>query len=177
MIEFAVRHRFWIAAGLYWIFSAAVSAMPEPDDDASSGYLWLYRFLHTTAGNLTTVFGNRIAGMKTILFLLAIPIVFTVSACAVHYTIHPGALNVTDSAAYDALLVAQAAIDEAKTHNPGIPSDTLNTVIRYYNVARESWLTYRGALASNLPIDTYSEQLNKDLADLFTAIRQLKEAK
>jgi hypothetical protein len=177
MIEFAVHHQFWIAAGLYWFFSAAVSAMPEPGENASAGYLWLYRFLHTTAGNLTTVFGNKLSGLKTILFLLAIPIVLTVSACAVHYTIHPGALNVTDSAAYDALLVAQAAIDEAKTRNQGKPDDTLNTVIRSYDVARESWFTYRGALATNVPSDAYSQQLNQNLADLFTAIRQLKEAK
>jgi hypothetical protein len=177
MIEFAVQHRIWIAVALYWIFSAAVSSMPEPGSGATSGYLWLYRFLHTLAGNISTAFTHKLPGLKTFVLLLLIPIALAASACAVHYTIHPGALNVADSAAYDALLVAQAAIDEAKTHNPGIPNDTLNTVIRYYNVARESWLTYRGALASNLPIDAYSEQLNKDLADLFTAIRQLKEAK
>ena len=31
MIDFILQHQFWAAVGLYWIFSAAVSAMPEPE--------------------------------------------------------------------------------------------------------------------------------------------------
>ena len=30
MIEFLLEHQFWAAVALYWIFSAAVSSMPEP---------------------------------------------------------------------------------------------------------------------------------------------------
>jgi hypothetical protein len=43
MLDFVVHHQFAIAAALYWIFSAAVSALPEPGEDAASGYVWLYR--------------------------------------------------------------------------------------------------------------------------------------
>lgn len=45
-----------------------------------------------------------------------------------------------------------------------------------YNVARESWLTYRGALATNVPADSYFNQLNKNLSALTTAIRTFREA-
>src|SRR6516225_5776202 len=114
MINFLLQHQFWVAVGLYWIFSAAISAMPEPKPDGSPGYLWLYRFLHTTAGNLTTAFGNRIPGIKPFILLLLVPIVFSTTACAAHYRIHPGAVNATDSAAYDALLIAEAEINKAR---------------------------------------------------------------
>ena len=29
MIQFLIEHQFWAAVALYWIFSAAVSSMPE----------------------------------------------------------------------------------------------------------------------------------------------------
>src|SRR5690242_13615983 len=111
MINFLSQHQFWVAVVLYWIFSAAISGMPEPDANASPGYLWLYRFLHTTAGNITTAFGARIPGLKSLLPLLLLPLLLSTSACAAQYAIHPGALNVTDSAAYDTLRIAQSIID------------------------------------------------------------------
>jgi hypothetical protein len=188
MINFLLQHQFWVAVGLYWIFSAAISAMPEPKADGSPGYLWLYRFLHTTAGNLTTAFseaaryragasrGNRIPGIKPFILLLLAPIVFSTTACAAHYRIHPGAVNATDSAAYDALLIAEAEISKARMdYQAGqITSDArnrLDNLIRLYNVARESWLTYRGAVATNNPPDQYFQQLNQNLTDLLNAIR------
>ena len=59
MIQFLLQHQFWAAVAAYWLFSAAISAMPEPGGNDRPGYLWLYRFLHTTAGNITTVLGSR----------------------------------------------------------------------------------------------------------------------
>jgi hypothetical protein len=47
MINSLLQHQFWVAVVLYWIFSAAISALPEPKPNGSPGYLWLYRFLHT----------------------------------------------------------------------------------------------------------------------------------
>ena len=179
MIEFLVQHQFWAAVAAYWIFSAAVSAMPEPGTSGSPGYLWLYRFLHTTAGNITTALGSRIPGLKTLVGLLLIPLVFSTTACAAHYTVHPGSLNTIDSAAYDTLLGAKAAIDQAKVDNKTTPltagaKDTLNDVIQAYNLARDAWLTYRGAVSTNTPSDQYLEQLTKDLTDLTDAIETLK---
>jgi hypothetical protein len=178
MIQFILQHQFWAAVAVYWIFSAAVSSMPEPAGDAA-GYLWLYRFLHTMAGNITTALGSRIPGFKIVGPLLLAPLVFPAAACAAHYTVHPGALNVTDSAAYDTLLIAQAAIDQARVENqtlalPAAEKDALNTLIRSYEVAREAWLTYRQAIATNVPADSYFQQLNKNLIDLTDAIQIFK---
>lgn len=182
MINFVLQHQFWAAVGLYWIFSAAVSAMPEPDTDSRPAYIWLFRFLHTTAGNITTVFGSRIPGLKPLIMLLLLPLVLSTQACAAHYAVHPGALNAADSAAYDTLLTAQGAINQARADNQAnpLPPDlkaALNQLVQAYNLARASWLTYRGALSANQPADAYYAQLNQNLTDLANAIRNFATGK
>jgi hypothetical protein len=190
MIRFLVQHQFGFAVAIYWVFSAAVSALPEPapyragasrpepmPGDAG-GYLWLYRFVHTIAGNLTTAFGNRLPVSKLLPLMALVPMLLFSSACAAHYAVHPGALNPSDSAAYDTLLIAETVIDQARTGNLAPQyKDALNTLVQSYNVARESWLTYRGALATNTPSDLYFQQLTKNLTDLTNAIRAIKEVK
>ena len=95
MINFLLQHQFWDAVVLYWIFSAAISALPEPKPDGSAGYLWLYRFLHTTAGNISTAISltaaryracasRRLPGMKPFILLLLVPLVLSTTACAMH---------------------------------------------------------------------------------------------
>jgi hypothetical protein len=66
MFQFFTQHQLASLAALYWIFSAGVSALPDPATNANAGYLWLYRFLHTIAGNLTTAFAGKIPGLKTL---------------------------------------------------------------------------------------------------------------
>ena len=108
MLAFVIQHRFWMAVVLYWIFSAAVSSMPDSPANGAPIYVWLFRFVHTVAGNITTAFGNKIPGAKALLLLIAVPLLISGSACvAAHYTVHPGALDQLDSSAYDTLLVAQ----------------------------------------------------------------------
>jgi len=180
MIQFLTQHQFWAAVALYWIYSAAVSSMPGPAPNGNPGYLWLYRFLHTLAGNLSTAFGGKIPGFVSG-FLVTAVILLSASGCAA-YTVHPGALSQTDSAAYDALLIAQSTIDQARTalqagELPVGAKDPLNTLIASYNVAHESWLTYRGAVATKSPPDVYYAQLNADISNLTSAIRALKEAR
>ena len=114
--------------------------------------------------------------------LLLVLAVLSTAACAAHYKPHPGALNVTDSAAYDTLLVAEAAIDQARTENQTSPlsaqaKNALNTLIDSYNVARTAWLTYRGAVATNTPSDQYFQQLTKNLTELTNALEALKEGR
>ncbi len=121
--------------------------------------------------------------------VLVLALLLSASACAARYTVHPGALNTTDSAAYDALLAAETAIDQAKIENQGKPNDALNRLIASYDVARDSWLTYRGAIAAQrkrdsaqpqvttVPLQAYLHKLSKNLSDLTNAIRTLKEAK
>lgn len=184
MFEFLFQHQFWTAVVLYWIFSAAVSSMPEPPSNGSEVYLWFYRFCHTSAGNIATAFGSKIPGLKALVPVLMIPLLLvSTTACAAHYVIHPGAANKTDSAAYDTLLIAEKAIDKARTdyENQQLPPEAkapLNVLIQSYNAARESWLTYRGALATKVPSDIYFSQLTKNISDLIDAIRtfNLKEA-
>src|SRR5712671_4980546 len=101
MSEFVLAHQFWSAVVLYWIFSGAVSSMPDSAAATNPAYTWLYRFLHTIAGNLTTAFAGRIPGLKTLAFILIVPFLLVTPACALHFPVHPGALNQIDSAAYD----------------------------------------------------------------------------
>jgi hypothetical protein len=179
MLEWILKHEFWAAAGAYWVFSAAVSSMPAPSARGSAIYLWLYRFLHTVAGNVTTVLGKRITRIAAPL-ALAIALVLPVQGCAAHYTVHPGSLSSDDSAAYDSLLIAQGTIDQARTalasgQLPDSAKDPLNALIRSYNVARTSWLTYRGAGSANQPASEYLLQLNQNLIDLTNAIRAFQQ--
>ena len=184
MFTFVMQHQFWAAVILYWIFSAAVSAMPEITPDGSPVYLWLFRFLHSIAGNITTVFGSKIPGFKTPVLVLLLPLLLSVSAAACvprPYIPHPGALNQTDSVTYDTLMIAGTAIDNARAdYQAGrLPDSTkpaFNALVRSYNVARESWLTYRSAIATNLPPTDYFNQLNKNLLDLSNALRGFEEA-
>ena len=187
MFEFLFQHQFWTAVVLYWIFSAAVSSMPEPPSNGSAVYLWFFRFCHTTAGNIATALstaaryrasvGNKITGLTILVPVLLIPLLLvSTTACAAHYTVHPGALNKADSAAYDTLLIAEKAIDKARSDykNQQLPPETkapLNALIQVYNAARESWLTYRGAVATKIPSDVYFNQLTKNISDLIDAIR------
>jgi type II secretory pathway pseudopilin PulG len=112
----------------------------------------------------------------SVLLVLA---VLSTAACAAHYKVHPGALNAADSAAYDTLLVAEAAIDQARTENQSRPlpaqaKEALNTLVDSYNVARTAWLAYRGAIATNTPSDEYFRQLTRNLTDLTQALEDLK---
>jgi len=182
MLECLLQHQFASAVTLYWIFSAAVSSMPEPSPNGTAGYLWLYRFCQTTAGNLKTVFGDRITGLKILVPVVMVTLLFSTTACAARYTIHPGALSRTDSVAYDTLLIAEATINQARTaYQAGqLPKDskaTLDALVQAYNIARGSWLTYRDALQKNLPEEMYLNQLNQDVFNLTTAIRTLREGR
>lgn len=42
----------WKVLLVYWIFSAAVGAMPMPHDKSSGFYRWFFAFVHSLAGNL-----------------------------------------------------------------------------------------------------------------------------
>jgi hypothetical protein len=177
--------------------------MPDPAANMNPGYTWLYRFLHTIAGNLSTAISEAaryracalpsgmIPGLKPLVLLLAIPLLLVTPACALHYTVHPGALNPADSAAYDTLLIAESTIDQARLdfksgQLPAGAKPALDALVESYNIARDSWLTYRAAISTNAPgeaqarqraalIDVYLSQLNQNLTDLAGAIRTLRE--
>src|SRR5436309_15131637 len=167
--------------------------MPDPAGNGRPGYLWLYRFLHTVAGNITTAFSEaaryragasrrgKIPGLKTFALLL-VALLAATSACAASYTIHPGAPNKADSAAYDILLVAETAIDQARLDYksgqlPAGAKPAFEALVQSYNIARESWLGYRSAIATNAPAAVYFSQLNQNLTDLAVRIRELEQTK
>jgi hypothetical protein len=105
-------------------------------------------------------------------------ILLSTASCA-HYKPHPGALNVTDSAAYDVLLAAEAAIEQARTENQTRPlspqaREALNAVIDSYNIARTAWLMYRGAIAANTSSHQYFQQLTRNLTGLTEAFEALQ---
>ena len=49
-----------IVLGAYYVFSAAISAMPSPNPDSGNGYKWLYQFGNTLAGNLSRAFATKL---------------------------------------------------------------------------------------------------------------------
>ena len=108
---------------------------------------------------------------------LLLPVLLATPACAAHYTVHPGALNTADSAAYDTLLVAGAAIQQAQVDfragKLSVSKDALNELVASYNTARAAWMTYRDAVAANSPSDAYYQQLSRDLIDLTNGIKAL----
>ena len=55
MIEFFHAHSYWFGIASLWLFSAAISNMPEPDSSSSKGYRWLYGTLHSLAANFQQV--------------------------------------------------------------------------------------------------------------------------
>jgi hypothetical protein len=156
--------------------------MPDPGANSQPGYTWLFRFLHTLAGNLTTALSGKIPGIKMLAVLVIVPLALATQACAMRYTVHPGALNKTDSAVYDTLLVAQTTIDQARLdfesgQLPETAKPALAALVQSYNVARDSWLIYRGAISSNTPADVYLSRLNQNLTDLAISIHEFEAAK
>lgn len=110
---------------------------------------------------------------------LLLAILILVSGCAARVAVHPGALNSADSAAYDALLVARTAIDQAKAAYAAGQiagnKQALDALIAAYDAARASWLAYRGALMTNVSATTYLNTLNSNLTALSDAIRGIEE--
>ncbi len=37
---------------LYYIFNSAVQAMPDPDNNSSAVYVFVFKFIHLIAGNI-----------------------------------------------------------------------------------------------------------------------------
>ena len=54
-----------VLLGMYWVFSAGISAMPMPDDKSGGFYKWLFVFLHTVAGSIARAIATKNAGAKS----------------------------------------------------------------------------------------------------------------
>ncbi|PWT93077.1 MAG: hypothetical protein C5B54_02430 [Acidobacteria bacterium] len=58
-LDFLPNHPVWDTIILFWIFSAAVNALPLPTDESSAGYRWIYTFLTTLLGHVSDAMNQR----------------------------------------------------------------------------------------------------------------------
>jgi hypothetical protein len=109
-------------------------------------------------------------------FALGISILAMIGCAAA--SIHPGAVSTLDSTTYDALVTANAAINQAKSD---VAAGTLsasgnqiiNDTVAAYNVARGAWLAYRHAVEALAP---GSAAPAAETAALQSALASLTEA-
>ena len=52
LTDLLANRTFWEVLVGYWLFSAAVGAMPTPQQGSSMGYQFLFRFAHILSGNV-----------------------------------------------------------------------------------------------------------------------------
>jgi hypothetical protein len=53
------NHPVWDTIILFWIFSAAVNALPVPTDESSGAYKWIYTFLTTLLGHVSDAMNQK----------------------------------------------------------------------------------------------------------------------
>lgn len=105
--------------------------------------------------------------------LIIFALLIVISACS---TTHPGAPNPFDSKAYDAIHVAQASIEEAKTQfasNPAL-KDPLNKAIASYNAAMDGYVSYHSAAVNGGRPDQTT--LQAQITALTADVAALKDA-
>lgn len=59
MWQFVMAHSTVFILGAYWLFSAVVSGMPEPGASSSTAYVWIFRSLHTLAGDISNAMAAK----------------------------------------------------------------------------------------------------------------------
>ena len=91
--------------------------------------------------------------------------------------IHAGAANSFDSVTYDALVSAQAAIEQAKVGLPASQKALLNTVIGYYNTAEAAYELYHKLAAAGTVTPAAQADVQAKVAALQTGVGQLAAAK
>jgi len=106
---------------------------------------------------------------------IGVVILLLLVGCAAKYQVHPGALDVTDSAAFDTLLVAESIIDQAK-QQPDLKDiqPALDGLVKSYNMARAAWLAYREGLSRHDPQKDVFLALQDALSALEGSIQQFK---
>ena len=59
MVHLIQQHPTMFSLALYFLFSAIVGGMPEPDEKSGPAYRWAYHSLHILAGNLAVAASAR----------------------------------------------------------------------------------------------------------------------
>lgn len=109
-----------------------------------------------------------------LLFALLLPV--TLVSCGHGAVQHPGAVNAFDSNAYDSLVTAQAAIEQAKTNLPPQFKTQLNQVIAGYNTAMNAYKTYHSASVQGTAPDpaALQAQIDQLVASVAALMAQIK---
>lgn len=97
--------------------------------------------------------------------------------------LHPGALDSFDSQTYDALLVSQGVLDQAKIeyaqgHLPAASKAVINKAGDTYNVARDVWLEYRaikGTSATESQLQNVALKVTAALGQLNQLIEDVRQ--
>jgi hypothetical protein len=116
--------------------------------------------------------------MKHITVILAVALTLSLGGCAKQpgatiAPIHAGAANSFDSVTYDALVSAQAAIEQAKVGIAASKKALLNTVIKSYNVAESAYSVYHAAATAGTATPAQQADLQAKLTTLQAGVTQL----
>jgi hypothetical protein len=125
----------------------------------------------------------RIREVRVTVILTVIAVMFTID-CQKKATPHPNQLNVFDGQAYDSLVSAQAALDEAKGQYasgklPPSSKTVINDAGAAYESARTGWVYWRDVSMGIKSGDVNEAQtkLQDDLAQLAVAIAKVVAVK
>lgn len=111
-------------------------------------------------------------------YLLVSVLAFTLSGCAKQSAgtvapTHAGAANSFDSATYDALVSAQAAIEQAKVGITPSKKALLNQVIAAYNTAEAAYSAYHAAATAGSLMTGQQADLQSKMTALQNGLSQL----
>lgn len=89
--------------------------------------------------------------------------------------VHPGAVSIVDSNAYDTLLIAQAAIDEGRRiiteHNTAEYRSVFNKAVAVYNQAEADWQLYH-----SMKDPALEAKLQAEISDVVKTIAAMRTA-
>ena len=160
--------------------AAAVYVAPDTFNFSGEGFVKLLQL--AGAGALIALLGYlkqsplppekklKVGGIASLLF-----IAFLLFSSACHKQIvapHPASLDAFDSQTYDALLVAQGVLDQAKIeYQQGKLAESAKPLINKtgdaYNLARDLWLEYRAVVEAGKSGDVVSDVQAKVDAAVF----------
>ena len=117
--------------------------------------------------------------------VLTMGLVLAMTGCAAR-PIHPGAVNVADSVAYDSLLTTKAVIDQTKTDlaNNAFPAKdvpaikaALNGLITAYNTLDTALTIYHNAFTAGTVTQAQADAVTNASSSVKSAVTTLTSAK
>jgi uncharacterized protein YcfL len=105
---------------------------------------------------------------KSLKLSAVVLVLLMIVSCSSKRPIHPGALNQSDSVAYDTLLTAQAAIEQAKVEVANYPAAKpfLNKTIVSYNIAQAAYKGYHAGTENLASVQAQIAVVVQNIAEL-----------